>query len=77
MYGPWKGQIHGAYMGNDRGEEFIDGECIDDVNNPEKFAASRRWEIRGRPLRIREGDAEGYADLESIIIGDWHGSKFV
>lgn len=77
MYGPWKGQVHGAYMGNDRGEEFVDGECIDDVNNPEKFAASRRWEIRDRPLRIREGDAHGYADLESIIIGDWPGSKFV
>ena len=72
-YGPWKGQIHGAY----KGQSFIDGECIEDVNNPEKFAASRRWEIRDRPLRIREGDAVGYADLESIVIGDWPGVTFV
>ena len=59
MYGAWKGQVHGAFMG----EEFVDGECIDDVNNPEKFAVSRRWEIRDRPLRIREGDNQGYADM--------------
>ena len=73
MYGAWKGQIHGSYMG----ENFLDGECIDDVNNPEKFAANRRWEIRDRPLRIREGDAVGYADIESIVIGDWPAATFV
>jgi hypothetical protein len=73
MYGAWKGQIHGSYMGDD----FLDGECVDDVNNPEKFAASRRWEIRDRPLRIREGDAVGFADIESIVIGDWPAAKFV
>lgn len=73
MYGAWNGQIHGSYMG----DEFLDGECIDDVNNPEKFAASRRWEIRDRPLRIREGDAVGFADIESIVIGDWPAATFV
>jgi hypothetical protein len=73
MYGPWKGQVHGAY----KGQGFLDGECIEDVGNPEKFAASRRWEIRDRPLRIREGDAVGFADLESIVIGDWPGATFV
>jgi hypothetical protein len=73
MYGAWKGHIHGAY----KGENFLDGECIDDVNNPEKFAANRRWEIRDRPLRIREGDAFGYADIESIVIGDWPAATFV
>ncbi len=73
MYGPWQGQVHGAF----KGEDFLDGDCVTDVNNPEKFAASRRWEIRDRPLRIREGDAVGYADLESIVIGDWPGTTFV
>ena len=73
MYGAWKGQIHGSYMG----EDFLDGECIDDVNNPEKFAANRRWEIRDRPLRIREGDAVGFANIESIVIGDWPAASFV
>ena len=77
MYGAWKGQIHGAYMGNDKGDEFVDGECIDDVNNPEKLKANRRWEIRDRPLRIREGEAQGFADVESIIIGNWPSATFV
>lgn len=73
MYGAWKGQIHGAF----KGEEFLDGECIEDVNNSEKFSANRRWEIRDRPLRISEGDNHGYANIESIVIGDWPAAKFV
>ena len=73
MYGAWKGQIHGSYMGDD----FLDGECIDDVNNPAKFTENRRWEIRDRPLRIREGDAVGFANIESIVIGDWPAATFV
>ncbi len=73
MYGAWKGQIHGAF----KGENFLDGDCVEDVNNPEKFAANRRWEIRDRPLRIREGDAVGYANIESIVIGDWPAATFV
>ncbi|KMS51998.1 hypothetical protein V474_02815 [Novosphingobium barchaimii LL02] len=73
MYGAWKGQIHGSYMG----EDFLDGECIDNVNDPARFAASRRWEIRDRPLRIREGDAVGFANIESIVIGDWPAATFV
>ena len=73
MYGAWKGQIHGAF----KGEDFLDGDCVEDVNNPEKFAANRRWEIRDRPLRIREGDAVGYANIESIVIGDWPAATFI
>jgi hypothetical protein len=73
MYGAWKGQIHGSY----KGENFLDGECIEDVNNPEKLAESYRWQIRDRPVRIREGDNAGYGDMESIIIGDYPGVRFV
>jgi hypothetical protein len=73
LYGPWKGQIHGAF----KGEDFLDGECVNDVNNPEKFAGNRRWEIRDRPLRICEGDAMGFANIESIVIGDWPAARFV
>jgi len=73
MYGAWKGQLHGSFKGAD----FLDGECIDDVNNPEKLAGNRRWEIRDRPLRIREGDAVGYANIESMVIGDWPAATFV
>lgn len=72
MYGAWKGQIHGSY----KGDEFLDGECIDDVNNPEKTAENYRWQIRDRPVRIRESDNHGFGDMESIILGDYPGVSF-
>jgi hypothetical protein len=73
MYGAWKGQLHGSF----KGEEFLDGECIDDVNAPEKLAETYRWQIRDRPVRIREGVNEGYGDMESIILGDYPGVRIV
>ena len=30
MYGPWKDQLHGSF----KGEDFLDGECVEDVNAP-------------------------------------------
>ena len=66
MYGPWKGQLHGSF----KGESFLDGECVEDVNAPEKTAQNYRWQIRDRPVRIREGENHGYGDMESIILGE-------
>jgi hypothetical protein len=73
MYGEWKGQMHGSF----KGEDFLDGECVDDVNNPQKTAENYRWQIRDRPVRIREGDNSGYGDMESIILGDYPGVRLV
>lgn len=73
MYGEWKGQLHGSY----KGENFLDGECIDDVNDPAKLVETYRWQIRDRPIRIREGDNAGYGDMESIILGDYPGVRIV
>lgn len=73
MYGEWKGQIHGSF----KGEDFVDGECIEDVNAPEKTAENYRWQIRDRPVHIREGDNSGYGDMESIILGNYPGVQFV
>ncbi len=73
MYGEWKGQIHGSF----KGEDFLDGECIDDVNAPGKTAENYRWQIRDRPVRIREGENAGYGDMESIILGAFPGVSFV
>ncbi len=73
MYGEWKGQLHGSF----KGEDFLDGECIDDVNNPAKLAETYRWQIRDRPVRIREGGNSGYGDMESIILGDYPGVRIV
>jgi hypothetical protein len=73
MYGEWKGAIHGSF----KGENFLDGECIDDVNNPAKLAETYRWQIRDRPVRIREGENSGYGDMESIILGDHPGVRIV
>ena len=73
MYGAWKGQIHGSF----KGEDFLDGECVDDVNASDKTAENYRWQIRDRPLRIREGGNAGFGDMESIIIGEYPGVRFV
>jgi len=73
MYGEWKGQIHGSY----KGAAFLDGEIIDDVNNPAKLAETYRWQIRDRPIRITEGANNGYGDMESIILGDYPGVRIV
>lgn len=73
MYGEWKGQIHGSY----KGEAFLDGEVIDDVNHPDKLAETYRWQIRDRPVRVREGENAGYGDMESIILGQYPGVRFV
>jgi hypothetical protein len=73
MYGEWKGAIHGSF----KGEDFLDGECIDDVNNPAKTAENYKWQIRDRPVRIREGANEGFGDMESIVLGDHPGVRLV
>lgn len=73
MYGEWKGQIHGSF----KGEAFLDGETIEDVNNPEKLDETYRWQIRDRPVRIREGANSGYGDMESIILGEYPGVRIV
>ncbi len=73
MYGEWKGQLHGSY----KGETFLDGETIDAVNDPAKLAETYRWQIRDRPVRIREGANSGFGDMESIILGDYPGVRFV
>ena len=73
MYGEWKGQIHGSY----KGEAFLDGETIEDVNNPANLAETYRWQIRDRPVRITEGANSGYGDMESIILGDYPGVRIV
>lgn len=73
MYGAWKGQMHGSF----KGENFLDGECVDDVNNSQKTTENYRWQIRDRPVRIREGENSGYGDMESIILGDYPGVRLV
>jgi len=73
MYGEWKGQLHGSF----KGEDFLDGETVDDVNAPEKAAENYRWQIRDRPVRIREGANSGFGDMESIILGEYPGVRFV
>lgn len=72
MYGPWKDQIHGSF----KGEDFLDGECIEDVNSADK-AENYRWQIRDRPVRVREGENSGFGDMESIIIGQYPGVTIV
>ena len=50
---------------------------VDEVNEPRKTAENYRWQIRDRPVRIREGENSGYGDMESIIIGSYPGVTMV
>jgi hypothetical protein len=66
-YRPWKGGRHGRW----RGEEHLDGEhiadCVAEMDAREEIG----WQLRDRPVRVREGDAEGFGILESICWGDY------
>ncbi|MDA8044507.1 MAG: hypothetical protein M0Z30_04600 [Actinomycetota bacterium] len=64
-YGAWQGHIHGAW----RGPLHLDGEHIADCWDDEHLALL--GQLRDTPIRVREGDAEGYGIMESIITGEW------
>ncbi len=64
-YGSWNGHIHGSWMGS----MYLDGEYIPDCWAPEQL--SRLGQFRDTPIRVREGDAEGYGIMESIVTGEW------
>jgi hypothetical protein len=73
LYASWKGMVHGSY----KGELHLDGEHIPDVRTAFDVKANPAWQIRDRPLRIKEGDNVGFADIEGCIIGSWPGVKIV
>ncbi len=64
-YGSWKDHIHGTW----RGRLDLDGEYIADCSDEEHLPLL--GQLRDLPVRVREGDAEGYGILESIISGTW------
>ena len=64
-YGSWQGHIHGAWMG----ALHLDGEHIADCWADEHLGTLGQF--RDTPIRVREGDAEGYGIMESIIRGEW------
>ncbi|WP_033291775.1 hypothetical protein [Amycolatopsis jejuensis] len=64
-YGDWKGHRQGRYLG----ELVVDGEYIADCTTPEVLRSLGQF--RDKPVRVREGSAEGYGIFESIITGTW------
>jgi hypothetical protein len=64
-YGAWKGHIHGSWMG----ALHLDGEHIADCWDEEHVGTL--GQLRDTPIRVREGDAEGFGIMESIIAGEW------
>jgi hypothetical protein len=63
-YFGFKGKRHGTWEGVD----YQDGERYDDVSDPEVAREVRQ--LRDCVIRVREGDAEGYAIFESIAVGE-------
>jgi hypothetical protein len=62
-YFQFKGKAHGSWLGDD----FVDGERYDDVSDPE--TAREVHQLRDCPVRAREGDAEGFGIVETILTG--------
>jgi hypothetical protein len=64
-YGNWAGFRHGTWQG----ELVLGGERIGDVSDDEHLRTI--GQLRDTPVRVREGDAEGYGIMESIMSGVW------
>ena len=64
-YGRWQDHIHGTW----RGKMHLDGEYIADCWDDEHLRTLGQF--RDTPVRVREGDAAGYAIMESQISGIW------
>ena len=65
QYGAWDGHHHGEW----RGPLHVEGEHILDTTDA-ALVASRLWQLRDRPVRVRIADAEGFGIIESLAIGD-------
>jgi hypothetical protein len=64
-YGDWRGHRHGVW----RGALDVDGEYIPDCHSPDMLPTLGQF--RDKPVRLREGDAEGYGIYETIVTGVW------
>lgn len=63
LYFGFRGHRHGMYLGPDH----LDGEHFEDVSTAE--AVREVHQLRDCPVRVREGDAEGFGIFESMVIG--------
>lgn len=73
-YWPWNGSVFGSW----RGEDHLEGEYLADASTvPPQAASALGWQVRDRPVTVREGDAVGFGFLESICFGDWPDIEFV
>ncbi|WP_439621376.1 hypothetical protein [Hyphomonas sp.] len=67
LYAPWKGQTHGTW----KGPKFEDGEYVADCFKEFDASETPQWQLRDRPIRVREKDSVGEGILESVMHGDW------
>jgi hypothetical protein len=64
-YGDWKGHKHGVWTDS----LAVDGEYIADCHTPSVLPTLGQY--RNKPVRLRDGDAEGFGIFETIITGLW------
>ncbi|MCC7365096.1 MAG: hypothetical protein IT303_12060 [Dehalococcoidia bacterium] len=67
LYGEWKGAQHGTW----RGPLHVEGERIENCDQELDARMVPVWQLRDRPLRVREGDSQGFGILESMCFGDF------
>jgi hypothetical protein len=65
LYAKWNGAHHGTW----RGEAHVEGERIEDCEVEYEVRKNPAWQLRDRPVRVREGDATGFGILEHFQFG--------
>ena len=73
----WYGQWNGGTHANWRGKLHVEGDCVADTDEAFSLAKNPGAQCRDRPVFIREGNNSGYADLETLVIGDWPAAKIL
>jgi len=64
-YGGWKGHRHGTWTES----LTVDGEYLADCHDP--LVLPTLGQYRNKPVRLQDGDADGFGIFETIITGLW------
>lgn len=67
----WYGLWNGGMQGNWRGKLHVEGDCIAETDEAFSIVKNPGTQCRDRPMFVREGNNSGYANLETVVKGDW------
>src|SRR5205807_1808324 len=67
LYSKWNDAHHGTW----RGPLHVEGEQIENCDEHLDGRVMAMWQLRDRPVRVREGESSGFGIVESICAGDY------